>query len=56
MPQIHPTALTINLGTTQCDIQLQLAKDDEADTARGILPPHNITPSTFLNTGLDLEE
>jgi hypothetical protein len=43
-------------ATTQRDIRLQLAKDEDDDAAHGVLPPHKITPSAFLNTGLDLEE
>jgi hypothetical protein len=43
-------------ATTERDIQLQLIQEEEADAARGILPPHKVSSSAFLSTGLDLEE
>ncbi|KDQ59839.1 hypothetical protein JAAARDRAFT_56787 [Jaapia argillacea MUCL 33604] len=38
------------------DVQLELAKEEAADIARGVGTAHEITISTFLNTGLELEE
>lgn len=35
---------------------MQLAKEEEADASRGILPLHDITASSFLHTGLNIEE
>lgn len=43
-------------ATTERDIRLQLARDEEAEAARGITYPHKTTPSAFLNAGLDIEE
>ena len=48
--------LTCFTATTERDIRLQLVREEEADAARGDLSPHQITPSIFLTTGLDLEE
>lgn len=43
-------------ATTLQDVRLELAKDDAASSAQGVISPHNITLTTFLTTGLDLEE
>ena len=48
--------LTFYLDTTERQIRRLLAEEEEADAARGVLPPHKVTPSSFLSTGLDLEE
>jgi hypothetical protein len=44
------------LATTERDIRLQMVKEEEAEASRGILPPHDISPSLFLHAGLELEQ
>jgi hypothetical protein len=51
-----PSSHILLLATTERDIRLQLLKEEEADASRGILPPHDISASSFLQTGLKLEE
>lgn len=43
-------------ATTLQDVRLELAKDDAASSARGVVSLHDVTPTAFLTTGLDLEE
>jgi hypothetical protein len=38
------------------DIQLQLTHEEEAEASHGILPPHKLSLSGFLATGLELEK
>jgi hypothetical protein len=42
--------------TTLQDVRLELAKDDAASSAQGIVTPHSVSLTTFLTTGLDLED
>lgn len=42
--------------TTLQDVRLELAKDDAASSAHGLVSPHKMTLTTFLITGLDLED
>lgn len=44
------------LATTLHDIRLELAREDAAVAAGGVISPHKTTPTTFLTMGLDLEE
>lgn len=44
------------LATTLQDVRLELAKDDAASSAQGVISPHRIMLTTFLMTGLNLEE
>lgn len=46
----------LSTATTERQIRRELAEEEERDAARGVLPPHEVTPSAFLNAGLDLEE
>jgi hypothetical protein len=48
--------LLYTIATTERQIRRSLAEEEARDAARGVLPPHKVTPSSFLNTGLDLEE
>ena len=38
------------------DIQLRLAREEEAEISRGRFASSELTPSTFLSIGLKLEE
>ena len=44
------------LATTERDIRLQMVKEEEAEASRGILPPHDMSPSSFLHARLELEQ
>jgi hypothetical protein len=35
---------------------LELSKEEAAEVARGILPPHKVSEGEFLNIGLEIEE
>ena len=48
--------LYIFLATTIQDIWLELAKEDSALAAQGILSPHETSLTSFLVIGLELEE
>ncbi|TDL22048.1 hypothetical protein BD410DRAFT_815199 [Rickenella mellea] len=43
-------------ATTLADVRLALVNDEAVQAASGNLALHNVTPSSFLHTGLDLEE
>ena len=43
-------------GSTIADIKLELSREELDEAERGILPPHDISPNTFLIVGLELEE
>jgi len=43
-------------ATTLQDVRLELAKDDAASSAQGVVAPHRITLTTFLTTELELKE
>lgn len=38
------------------EVRLTLAREEEAQQANGIVPPHVVPASAWLQTGLDLEE
>jgi len=38
------------------DVRLNLAKEEAAEAARGLISPHEVTLSSFLTTAFDLEE
>lgn len=44
------------IGTTLQDVRLELAKEEATRTARGMLPPHEISMASFLMTGFELED
>lgn len=43
-------------GLTEADIRLAFAKEEEEQAAKGIPAIHEVSPSTFIIAGLDLEE
>ena len=45
----------VALATTLQDVRLELAKDDAVSLAQGVVFPHDITLTTLLITGLNLE-
>lgn len=45
-----------HLATTLQDVRLDLAKEDAAEAARGLITPHKMTMTAFLTMALDLEE
>jgi hypothetical protein len=51
-----PCLQCVASATTLQDVRLELAKDDAASSAQGVVSPHRVTLTTFLMTGLDLEE
>ncbi|KDQ54200.1 hypothetical protein JAAARDRAFT_60933 [Jaapia argillacea MUCL 33604] len=48
--QEPPSTATLN------DVRLELAREEAADAARGNLSTHNVSMSSFIVTGLELEE
>jgi hypothetical protein len=45
-----------NLATTLQDVRLELAKEEAVNAARGVLPKHKITSTSFFFTAFDIEE
>lgn len=43
-------------GATEADVRLNFAKLEAEQVARGIPTIHDVSPSTFIMAGLDLEE
>ncbi|KAH7917878.1 hypothetical protein BV22DRAFT_1025551, partial [Leucogyrophana mollusca] len=43
-------------GTTLVDVRLELANEEAAEAARGVITPHETTSSSWLIAGLDLED
>ncbi|KAH7904723.1 hypothetical protein BJ138DRAFT_1138468 [Hygrophoropsis aurantiaca] len=43
-------------GATMADIRLELANEEAADAQKGIMSPHEMTASSWLLAGLELEE
>ena len=43
-------------ATTLNEIKLKLAKEDAAEASRGRASEHEVSPSTFVEIGLDLED
>ncbi|KAI0042927.1 hypothetical protein FA95DRAFT_1575419 [Auriscalpium vulgare] len=43
-------------SVTSADVRLQLANEEAEATARGRIAPHSMSPSIFIQTGLDLED
>lgn len=44
------------LGTTTADVKLELAREEAADAARGVVRAHDVSISAFLTQALDIEE
>lgn len=44
------------IEATLQDVRLELAKEDAADTAKGVVSPHSTSVTEFLIKGLELEE
>ena len=44
------------LGTTLSQVKLELAQEEAADAARGIVHAHDVSVGTFLSTAFDIEE
>ncbi|KAF7761114.1 hypothetical protein Agabi119p4_10523 [Agaricus bisporus var. burnettii] len=44
------------IETTVQDVKLELAKEDAADGAKGVISAHSTTVTEFLVKGLELEE
>ncbi|KAJ7683625.1 hypothetical protein B0H14DRAFT_3535080 [Mycena olivaceomarginata] len=43
-------------GLSENDVRLELAREEAAEQECGVLPINNVSPSTFILAGLDLEE
>ncbi|KAJ6454059.1 hypothetical protein C8R47DRAFT_1181216 [Mycena vitilis] len=42
-------------GMTEAQVRLHFSKEEEADAARGVPSLHDVTPSSFISTGLEIE-
>ncbi|KAJ6478255.1 hypothetical protein C8R45DRAFT_1101644 [Mycena sanguinolenta] len=49
----NPYAIT---NLTEAEVRLKLTEDEQVSAARGVPSLHDISPSAFIYTGLDLEE
>ncbi|KAJ6508194.1 hypothetical protein C8R45DRAFT_1207936 [Mycena sanguinolenta] len=43
-------------GLTEAEVRLQFTKEEAEEAARGIPAVHDVSPSSFISAGLDLEE
>jgi hypothetical protein len=43
-------------GLTEAQVRLQFSKEEDAEIARGVPSVHDVSPSSFVAAGLDLEE
>jgi hypothetical protein len=48
--------LTSKTGLTEAQVRLQFAKEEAEDVARGLPSLHDVSASSFITAGLDLEE
>jgi hypothetical protein len=46
----------MRLGITEKQLRLQLAEEEKKQLDAGVPSLHNVSPSSFLNAGLQLEE
>ncbi len=52
---MHDKLITCK-GTTLQDVRLQLAQEDAAEAAKGVISPHTTSMAVFLTKGLELED
>jgi hypothetical protein len=46
----------IGLAITSAQVRKQLAEEEAAASSLGEIAVHDVSPSTFIHTGLELEE
>ena len=46
----------VGSGITEAEVKLKFAEEELASAARGVPSVHNVSPSSFVYAGLDLEE
>ncbi|KAJ6509612.1 hypothetical protein DFH09DRAFT_942560, partial [Mycena vulgaris] len=46
----------ILVGLTEMEVRLQFTNEEAADAEKGVPALHEVTPSSFINVGLELEE
>ncbi|KAJ7805644.1 hypothetical protein B0H13DRAFT_1670300 [Mycena leptocephala] len=51
----NPYEITVK-GLTEAQVRLQFAKEEAAEVARGLPALHDVSASSFITAGLDLEE
>jgi hypothetical protein len=44
------------VGMTEAEVRLKFAADEEEEAKRGVPALHDVTPSSFIAAGLELEE
>ncbi|KAJ6467408.1 hypothetical protein C8R45DRAFT_1171845 [Mycena sanguinolenta] len=52
----YGTGLQQHPGLTEAQVRLQFTKEEAEDAARGVPSVHDVSPSSFISAGLDLEE
>jgi len=53
---VRRVLLTTRPGLTEAQVRLQFADEEAEEVMKGVPPRHNVSPSTFIIAGLDLEE
>ncbi|KAJ7856413.1 hypothetical protein B0H13DRAFT_1902672 [Mycena leptocephala] len=53
--KLNPFELKVK-GLTEAQVRLQFSKEEDAEIARGVPSVHDVSPSSFVAAGLDLEE
>ncbi|TDL14821.1 hypothetical protein BD410DRAFT_845699 [Rickenella mellea] len=51
-----PYSQPFSEGRSLAKVKLELAKQEALDASAGVISPHEVSASTFLSTGLELEE
>jgi hypothetical protein len=53
---LKPIVVNSSSDSTLQDVRLQLSKEDAEEAARGVISAHQTSMSSFLMTGIELEE
>jgi hypothetical protein len=49
-------SLYFNAGCSVAEVKLELNREEMEDAKNGVLPMHEVSPVSFLVTGLELED
>ncbi|TDL14504.1 hypothetical protein BD410DRAFT_845964 [Rickenella mellea] len=52
----HEDPRPVSEGRSLAKVKLELAKQDAIDASAGVISPHEVSASTFLSSGMELEE
>ncbi|KAJ7040201.1 hypothetical protein C8F04DRAFT_948750, partial [Mycena alexandri] len=52
----NPYQVVVGVGESESDVRLKFSRTEEADAKLGVPSVHDVSPSSFIVAGLDLEE